>query len=353
MASDNHWPELIINRGFSDTEFNEWVKQNKFFVGEDLQDVQYWTSCIPYELRLLLDAKQALGQTTSLEDVLEKYKFDRHRQLMAQQQVFYEEHIKGSTRFEEHALNAVTLMMLEIRYSTFDQFYKLNQQLMFEEDGYIRSTTPLARKLLSSFWRELGGAMDKLTQIVFKAPVKEISADVKGRTLEKYIQRQLAQNKTVKWYIFKIDSKSAPVHWKRIQIFIEDPRVVYFDGNKLPSKVNWSESIIFIPTSPNYPDVDVFLWSPASKTLHPVQITVVDPISKHSRNFFTFKASGKPADLWRAKSGNAIKDVQFIWLGTNRNVAHSGFDNDYLLTLDDLVKQEPTMFPLLPDLVLC
>lgn len=346
VASDNHWPEIIINHGFTNREFQEWVQQNKFFTKEDLHDVEYWTSCIPYELKLLLDAKLVMKPTATLEEVLEKYKQDRYKQLLAQQQVFYDEHVRNQ-KDEENALNAVTLMMLDISTSTYDQFVKLNQQLMFLESNCIYPITPLAKKVLISFWKELDSKMDKLTQLVFQSPVSEVSVDVKGRTLEKYIQHQIAKHKKIEWKIYKIDSEVKPSDWKREKISLADFSVIYFDGNKLPGKVNWMSPTLFIPTSPNYPDVDLFLWAPISKTLYPVQITLVDPISKHSRNFFEMKSTGQPDQLWIAKSNGAIHHIHFIWLGTNVNIS-SKLNRDYLLTLQDL---DEHIFPLLKYLV--
>jgi hypothetical protein len=192
VASDNHWPEFTINHGFNDEEFDCWVKENNFFQGnQQLADVEYWTSRIPYELSLLLQTRVDLGQDAKLENVLESYIDRRYLQLSAQQRQFREEFVHNDAD-KRHALTAVTLMTLAISTKSYDHFFMLNQQLMFLEDFYIHPITPLARKVLIAYWEELDSVLDKLTQLVFKASVAEISMDVKGRMLEKYIQHQLA-----------------------------------------------------------------------------------------------------------------------------------------------------------------
>jgi len=48
VASDNKWPQFIMDNGFNEEEFNAWAKQENFFPGVNLADIKYWTNLIPY-----------------------------------------------------------------------------------------------------------------------------------------------------------------------------------------------------------------------------------------------------------------------------------------------------------------
>jgi len=90
----------------------------------------------------------------------------------------------------------------------------------------------------------------------------EWTNDTKGKTLEKYTIRQIEKTKH-----FNVKTKkiTAPNTWLQNQQFtFHNLTVFHFEGNKKPpGSVDWSKSIIFVPDSCNYPDVDLLLWDPA------------------------------------------------------------------------------------------
>ncbi len=192
VASDNEWPNFIINHGFTNDEFNSWVAANNFFPGDPLlEDVMYWTSCIPYELRLLLKARDELSQDTGLAHVLQHYKVQRDKQLQAQQLTFIREFLDGPGRKLLRHQAKLAVVWMELGLSTFTHSFVLNQQLMYIEDKKIQATTPLAKTVLTNYWTKFNSKLDMVTQKVFEAPLSEWTADAKGRVLEKYLIRRL------------------------------------------------------------------------------------------------------------------------------------------------------------------
>ena len=152
VAVSNQWPQFVINHGLNEEEFQEWVNANNFFIGEDLERVEYWTERIPFELRLLLEAKSTLlnrKTTATVNEVIDLYLEDRFKVFRAQQELFANNHLK-STVDMQRAIKAVTLMTLEL--NTAQEDIKINQQLMYEENSRIYCITPLAKTLLIKYW---------------------------------------------------------------------------------------------------------------------------------------------------------------------------------------------------------
>jgi hypothetical protein len=177
----------------------------------------------------------------------------------------------------------------------------------------------------------------------------EWTNEAKGRTLVKYIIRQIEKTKH-----FNVKTKkiTAPNTWLQNQQFTFQNLIVFhFESNKQPpGSVDWSRSIIFVPDSCNYPDVDLLLWDPAMKLLVPVQITILDPLSEHTNNFFTMRSSstGNAAEVWKHKSKLNIT-INFLWIGTNDSVEFNKDFDQYVSVLLDL---DQTQFPLLQHLKL-
>jgi len=111
--------------------------------------------------------------------------------------------------------------------------------------------------------------------------------------------------------------------------------------------LNWKLPILFVPDLCNYPDIDFFLWDPATATLVAVQITVLKPLSKHPNKFFELHGSrGVPADLWKLYSKDVIKNTEFLWIAADTSVCTT-FNRQYLVTLDQLPEEA---FPLVKHL---
>jgi hypothetical protein len=140
----------VVNRGFSTEEFTVWVTQNNFYVNQDLERLEYWTSRIPIELRVVLNIKNTLSSTATLDEVLEQYRASRAEIFRAQQELFEKDHLT-TPDLRKRAMRAVTLMLLGVDVSEHD--YKMNKLLMFEESRVIYPTTPIVRKMLESYWK--------------------------------------------------------------------------------------------------------------------------------------------------------------------------------------------------------
>jgi hypothetical protein len=417
VASDNEWPEFTITHGYSDEEFDVWVKNEYFFDGDPaLKDVRYWTNKIPYELRLVLNAKQE-NPTASCLEVLEVYKKARENQLRAQQYQFKIEYITKQN-MEEQAKRAVVLM--ELGLSTQGKDFFLNRQLAYVLDYHIYATTPLAREVLISHYSNLEEEINIATKTIFAS--SEESPDSKGRALERYIIRVIEKLKQItmkihqiNWWtkeqaayadlkaaerdvnqaelrverakeaLNKANSKAKKNATKNIEaaqheidragkicdaakvkyeqaVKVNDPTkelylvpgfqlqvadlVVHrFAGDGMPVlNADRKKSYLFVPESFQYPDVDLLLWDAKNEELFPIQVTIKDPLSKHSRNFFVMGAKAKPSAAWSLFLGMADeKAISFVWIATNTDVTQE-FHEEYIATINSL---DQSIFPLL------
>jgi hypothetical protein len=144
-----------MNNGYDEEEFQAWVKVFKFFEGDSgLEDIQYWTRCVPYDLKNFLDVRDA-KPNANLMELMNAYKSSKGKEIIAQQRKFQKEHIIAETD-THNALEAVAIMMLDL--PTVNRTYLLNQQLMYEENDRIHPINPFAAELLKSYW---GLSLDK------------------------------------------------------------------------------------------------------------------------------------------------------------------------------------------------
>lgn len=356
-----------------------------------------------YDLQLVLDARTRLkkGQDAepTYQEVLDEYKTRREDQLRAQQEKFYREDCTDEN-LQRLARLAVVVMELEIPTPP---TYKLNQQLAYVLDKHIVATTPLAKSVLTSFWNDLEVELDITTNTILKSP--DESPDAKGRALERYIIRKLEKErkinvhtKRIKWRqvgtervdelteklkvanekkkklqqakkpkekdIEKVavqvanitqelkDAQAAVGTWEvdfeAFSLSIIDFMVVHFQGDKLPPfAVDWTKSVLLVPDSFQYPDVDFILWDAINQWLVPAQITISNPVSDHSRGFFKLRDSGIPSDAWILLLQKNVptfnsSNIKFLWVATNNSVTKD-FDGEFIVELKSLDK---TVFPL-------
>jgi len=344
VASDNDWPLFRMNHGFTEEEFKSWVTTNTFFIDQEMNEVEYWTSRVPYELRLLLEAKQKLPSTATLGEVTKDYLDKRTAQLNAQQEKFYREQLKGDERLQDTAIKSVVCMKLGLSAPL---YVKINQQLMFIENDRIYPTTPRAEEVLTDFWDvSLTDALEKTIELIFSAPLSNFTADTKGRTqfLEIAIQ--------------KIDTTTEK-DWREshpIKLYVKDLIPLRFGGNSLPpkGKVDWTKPTLFIPTNCNYPNVDLLIWKPSTEELFPIQVTVRNPVSGHEKKFFEMN-SHMPSEDWKLrandelgkkdigkKNGDKSITIKFLWIASNDSV-DATMNDQYFASVDSL---STTYFPL-------
>jgi len=339
------YTQFLINRGFNEMEFNSWVEENDFFKGEDFDDIKYWTSCIPIELSVILEIKKELPNQP-IQAILHAYLEKKHTEISVQQRMFINNHIFGKGDLAlSYAINAATYMYLNLSTSERTLIFTLNQQLMFNEGGFIYAITPIAKNIIyNSFEKDIADNSLLTIQIIFKAPVLQYSADIKGRMLEKYIIMQIETLCFFNFTASKVNTKDDPLNWPTEDFKFKNLSKVLIIGNSVPTvtKKEWEKPLLFVPTTTNYPDIDCAIWD-GDTLLLAVQITILDPISKHSNNFFTLTNQAIAAEVWRQKSDGKIKDIRFLWIGINTKVSDA-FDGQYIVTIDKLNSE---IFPLL------
>jgi len=124
-------------------------------------------------------------------------------------------------------------------------------------------------------------------------------------------------------------------------------KIHHIIGNTIPSPtLDWTNPIVFIPDSPNYPSVDFLLFDKFKSMLIASQITIQVPIRNHKKSVNFFRLSGnpqiKPDDQWKHNSGGKIANVIFLWLGVDTTF-NAEFNGHYYV---DVRQLNPTLFPL-------
>jgi hypothetical protein len=347
VAADERWPDFPMSKCFSESEFDAWVVKEGFFVGLDHDSVKHWTSLVPLELRILGDTYKKMKHANpllsltqdALKKVLDQYTNDRERTLFEQQQKFESEYFKAPEDKDAH-IRAVVWMSLGISGNTDKGAAKLlNLQLMYVDDGVVKPTTPLARRLLlSRHNKEFETIFNTTASQVFKASLDEFTADAKGRTYERYVIRQLEAEKSIHVKAAVIDTTKPPAAWATVAIDISNCQVIHFLGNKTNASVAWNSSAMIVPDNPNYPDVDVMIFDPSRGLFVAAQFTVTAPL-KHSRNFFELKDGGVLSDLWKLKSKGGIKLIRMLWVTVTKDIKDAKFNGDLVITAAELEGQ--------------
>eukprot|EP00005_Dracoamoeba_jomungandri_P005817 CAMPEP_0174260474 /NCGR_PEP_ID=MMETSP0439-20130205/9732_1 /TAXON_ID=0 /ORGANISM="Stereomyxa ramosa, Strain Chinc5" /LENGTH=639 /DNA_ID=CAMNT_0015344725 /DNA_START=273 /DNA_END=2192 /DNA_ORIENTATION=- len=350
VASENHWEQIIHNTGFTEDEFHAWCECENLFSGcseEVMGDVQFWTNRIPFELSLL--HKQAKGSSSDFHKVIRDYRVQRINSLEAQQMKFEKQHLVSDFDFDR-ARNAVVSMYLGLPSD--DSGILLNQQLMYkawndqEQIQQIFPTTPLAKSVLVRMWgASIDAPLQNMYRTVFSSP-GQFTSDVRGRVLEKYILQQIERQKRCELSTFRLKRDLCTVVAPKAMKF-RDLIVKKFEGrNTIAKGMNWNQSGVLIPLCSSYTGVDLLLWDSGNRELWFVQITVDDPISKHTVKHF----EGDLAKKWLSETPSGQPKV--LWIGTNRNFTqnsdyHKLYSKTapYHVTLLNELDQE--LFPLL------
>jgi len=342
VASDNHWPQFIINNGYSEEEWKAWIQRNLFFEKENLSQVEHWTQLIPYELQSLLNAQTDLKKESStaptLDQVLQQYLKSRRLQMSAQQRIFGEK-LPESGSDRNRPLEAVVCMDLNLKPSSGDLTY-LNQQLMyFDKDQYVHPITPLARDVLISWW-DVGfySELEKTVELIFKAPIMVQTADTKGRVLEKYVNSRLEESRSLDLDIFEIDVAQDITKWKKSHISFKNLIPIRFSGIKVPTQKDWTNSLLFIPEAPNYPDIDTLIWDPKQKLMVAIQITVHNPVSGHGNRFSEMRSVSQHDSQWKYnawKDKSADIEMKFLWIASN-SLVDSNMNQQYFASVQSL-----------------
>jgi hypothetical protein len=281
VASKGNWPQFILDEGFTHEEFGVWVKENKFFEGdENLPNVEYQTANNPNELHCILDLYEQSGRKCSLPELVEKYCRNRFKIYMAKQQVWSDKFCQGNLN-ETCATEVVMAMMLRVQ--TCLQTY--NRELIYFKDGIPKAITPVARDALLQFY-------DPIFDQIFEETVKGIfrTSDfpvaTKGLALQQYMTRTIGSSEALRLRARKIDVTKEAKDWAiGIELDLKRVSVREFSGN-YPAIIDRPKTTIFVPTNPNYPDVDLLIWDAPNNTLYPIQITLIESLKAHTNQFF-------------------------------------------------------------------
>jgi len=155
VVAKNLWPIYSVTNGFAYNEHDAkcevkvWLKYYNLFHEAPLEQLLYWTNCIPLELALVRDERKKLAETGSqadLDHVLKAYLISRKKMLAVLVEVFHTE----NKDFEGLLVNAVVAMELGLVYSPAS--IKCNQQLTVIVDEHVRALTPMASAALVDFY---------------------------------------------------------------------------------------------------------------------------------------------------------------------------------------------------------
>jgi hypothetical protein len=148
----------------------------------------------------------------------------------------------------------------------------------------ITALNPVARRALLGYHGKdtLIRSLTIVAELVLIG--SEYTNAIKGKISEIYITTLIEISSLFTFKFRKVRRVGFPddvPEIKRIQI----KSVVHFPKNSLPVKtsLNKNLSTLFVPESPNYPRVDFFIWDSTRQVLMGFQVTVQNPISKHSK----------------------------------------------------------------------
>ena len=132
---------------------------------------------------------------------------------------------------------------------------------------------PIALKLAQSFIPSVD--MEKFTEWALRIDLETsaqgyiVQSYMKYRIM-KYQQFKIKTRKVKFTKSNKIDMSNANV----VEINVKDLLIENFSGNSLPQNFRHHRNTAYIPCSPNYPEIDFFVWEHEKNKLWAIQITV-------------------------------------------------------------------------------
>ena len=284
VASKGDWPQFILNEGFTDDEFRTWTKESKFFPDdENLSDVSYVTANIPNELRCILDLYEQSARKLSLSELVEMYWKQRFETYTTKQEVWSDKFCQRNLN-ETHAKEVVVAMMLGVRSKP----SSYNRELIYFKDGIPKAITPVARDALLQFYNtSLDQIFEETVKGIFRT--SEFPVATKGLALQQYMTRTIGRSEALRLRARKIDVTKEAKDWATgIELDLKRVLVQEYSGN-YPAIIDRATTI-FVPTNPNYSDVDLLIWDAPNNTLYPIQITLMESLKAHTNEFFKLRS---------------------------------------------------------------
>jgi hypothetical protein len=304
---------------------------------------------VPLEVTKVLTAP-----ATSLEDKLRSYRKSRLKELQEEHDKFYE---TLSSRRMASFLTALGYSLLGIPAKSIDRTC-LDKKLMYLDDkDLIHTLTPLAREALSQLHPdETRTSLHTVAALVLPDPI--YPNRVKGGVIESYVLGIVSLNHQLNWTARKLKSKNK-IATLSLEMKYTALAIVYFAGSTVPSlNIDLAVSTLFVPTNPNYPGMDWFLWDAIKKILYAFQVTIGPDLKKHIQGSLAKwnkdgekKVKGSTgtvvvkalAPQWLEYTG--ATEMKIVWISDNEPKFLKGTDyhGEYLLTLDSLKEDYPAL----------
>jgi hypothetical protein len=101
--------------------------------------------------------------------------------------------------------------------------------------------------------------------------------------------RTIGRSEALRLRARKIDVTKEAKDWATgIELDLKRVLVQEYSGN-YPAIIDRATTI-FVPTNPNYSDVDLLIWDAPNNTLYPIQITLMESIKAHTNEFFKLRS---------------------------------------------------------------
>lgn len=332
-AFNSTWPTLNLCDTFNEEEFTFHYNKHLQTYFNDKNLVLEYTNAMPIELDAL--ANTPVKDINIFADTRKNYFTTCETEFMK------------SLMPEAKKLCALGALYLELGIPV-KHIVKFNSQLVFfDANRVLKAVSPFAKDVIIQVWNESTAVeLESTLKTIFQS--QEFTNDSKGRAVEYYILNCFSNLKTFTLDVWAIDDE------KNSTYMFFDVKTFRFTPNsksRVAEGLKWDSDLLLIPSTPNYEGVDCLLWHFNTKTLLPMQITVLNPISKHTKNlknpFFTMGSNRNSSEQWAFiinnyfKKENLIKIV-FVWIGNNKSFS-SSWKGEYFALFSSLTSQMPVL----------
>lgn len=404
-TADGSWSVYEYVSSYTPHEFVQWLAHVKLnLTPSECDELEFVTGRVPYELECFRRVKEDQRDGLTFDVTLRTYQGQRSKQIQAQCRIFLSKPTKFDICVEEQFLNAIILMDGRGEVSKFGPIV-LNQQLMREKKSThtgnmvtVVATSPLVHRVLVDYW-------SKFDSVTFEAAVSRIlssseySPKTRGRVLQRYMVRRILREKRFSFDYIPIhgDGRISRDKRKLRSLRLRDLAIVHFRGGPnlplpRPTIDQLARDTFFIHDDDDNDfthNVDLILWSVATRTVTLIQIT----LAAHEQRFefdhapwieaFSSPAAASPSSsspsvCISSGVGVAIPStslrscftcvddsesepvnplpvvVEFVWLADDLRLDIASQGKSFVSTWKDLIdidsKSTTPLFPLLNDL---
>jgi hypothetical protein len=282
IKTEDKLAPYLFRSGYEPEELQAWQISHNFFVNEDISDLAKITASLPLEIDTAWDLLQA-NPALSYPELVSQHMESRLVSLNDSYEAFRLKHLLTLERQEDekkcvwHAAFGVPLPPSSAL--TFDRKLFLIHRPSAYEKLSIEPVTPLVRQMAEA--RVQARPLADVESMVSSSLRSSIpSNDAKRRIVKGYIIHKLSKDRSIDLHLCQVGSASTTK-----LVIVRDYDFVRFDH--LIPKESPSQSTIFVPSNPNYPEIGIFIWDHPNRTLYAIQVTVggsdqeSEPITKH------------------------------------------------------------------------